>query len=43
VLLGANGGKAGTSDCFPGHIDEIALYERALSPDEIRLLATAPP
>jgi hypothetical protein len=43
VLLGANGGNAGTGDCFPGRIDEIALYDRALSPEEIRLLATAPP
>jgi hypothetical protein len=43
VLLGANGGKAGTRDYFPGRIDEIALYDRALSPDEIRLLATASP
>ena len=41
LLLGANGNIAGVSEYFPGRIDEIALYNRALSADEIRVLATA--
>jgi hypothetical protein len=43
VLLGANGNIAGTSEYFPGYLDEIALYDRALSADEIRLLAATAP
>jgi hypothetical protein len=41
VLLGANGNIAGVSEYFPGWLDEIALYDRALSADEIHVLATA--
>lgn len=41
VLLGANGNIAGVSEYFPGRLDEIALWDRALSADEIRQLATA--
>jgi hypothetical protein len=43
VLLGANDNIAGVSEYFPGRLDEIALYNRALSADEIRLLATTAP
>jgi hypothetical protein len=43
VILGGNGNAGGVfTERFPGIIDEVALYNRALSPDEIRLLATAP-
>jgi hypothetical protein len=41
VILGGNGNAATVTERFPGIIDEVALYNRALSPDEIRLLATA--
>jgi hypothetical protein len=41
VILGGNGNEADTTERFPGSIDEIALYNRALSPQEIRALATA--
>ena len=38
-LLGANGnGAMGTTERFPGRIDEIMLYRRALSADEIAQL-----
>jgi hypothetical protein len=39
--LGGNGNAGAVTEWFPGRLDEIALYNRALSPDEIRLLATA--
>jgi len=39
LVLGGNGNKATTTELFPGSLDEIALYDRALSPEEIRLLA----
>ena len=41
VVLGGNGNKVGITEWFPGCLDEIALYNRALSPEEIRLLAAA--
>ncbi len=41
VILGGNGNKLVVTELFPGRIDEVALYNRALSPDEITLLATA--
>jgi hypothetical protein len=41
VILGGNGNKSVVTELFPGRIDEVALYNRALSPDEISLLATA--
>jgi hypothetical protein len=41
VILGGNGNAAEITERFPGSIDEIALYNRALSPQEIRALATA--
>ena len=40
-ILGANGngaGDASVSERFPGRIDEVMLYRRALSADEIRML-----
>jgi hypothetical protein len=40
VILGGNGNEGTVSEFFPGRLDEIALYNRALSPDEIKLLAT---
>jgi hypothetical protein len=40
VILGGNGNAGAVSEFFPGRLDEIALYNRALSPDEIKLLAT---
>ena len=41
VILGGNGNAAAVTERFPGIIDEVALYNRALSPDEIGLLAAA--
>jgi hypothetical protein len=41
VILGGNGNQAEITERFPGSIDEVALYNRALSPQEIRWLATA--
>ena len=42
VVLGGNGNKdVGITEWFPGRIDELALYDRALRPDEIGLLARA--
>ena len=41
VILGGNGNAAEITERFPGSIDELALYNRALSPQEIRALATA--
>jgi len=40
VILGGNGNKVGITEWFPGSIDEIALYSRALGPEEIHLLFT---
>jgi hypothetical protein len=40
VILGGNGNRLLTTELFPGRLDDAALYSRALSPDEIRLLAT---
>ena len=40
VILNGNGNAAVVSEFFPGRLDEIALYNRALTPDEIKLLAT---
>lgn len=37
VLLIANDAAAGRE--FPGDIDEVYIYDRALSPDEVRILA----
>jgi len=39
-ILGANGNgpTTGVSERFPGRIDEIMLYRRALSADEIALV-----
>ena len=40
-ILGANGngvGDASVSERFPGRIDEVMLYRRALSADEIQML-----
>ena len=40
-ILGANGngaGDASVSERFPGRIDEVMLYRRALSADEIKML-----
>jgi len=42
VILGGNGNAAAITELFPGRIDEVALYNRALTPAEIALLATAP-
>jgi hypothetical protein len=42
LILGGNGNTVGVTERFPGRIDEVSLYNRALSPDEIALLATAP-
>ena len=42
-ILGANGngvGQANVSERFPGRIDEIMLYRRALSAGEITMLYT---
>ena len=40
-LLGANGNGDGVSERFPGRIDEILLYNRALTSSEVAKLATA--
>ena len=40
-ILGANGngvGDASVTERFPGRIDEVMLYRRALSADEIAML-----
>jgi len=37
-ILGANGNNAAVSERFPGNIDEIMLYRRALAADEIAQL-----
>jgi len=41
VILGGNGNKVGITEWFPGSLDEIALFDRALSPEEIHQLSTA--
>jgi Concanavalin A-like lectin/glucanases superfamily len=40
VILSGNGNAGAVTEFFPGRLDEIVLYNRALSPDEIKLLAT---
>ena len=40
VILGGNGNAGTVTELFPGRIDEVALYNRALTPDEIQQLAT---
>ena len=42
VIVGGNGNAGSVTERFPGRIDEVALYNRALASDEIALLATAP-
>jgi hypothetical protein len=40
LILGANANDAmGVTERFPGRIDEIALYDRALDPDEVKRVA----
>jgi hypothetical protein len=42
LILGGNGNNDTVSERFPGRLDEVALYNRALGPDEIaRLVAGA--
>jgi Concanavalin A-like lectin/glucanases superfamily len=41
VILSGNGNAGAVSEFFPGRLDEIVLYNRALAPDEIKLLATS--
>lgn len=40
VILGGNGNNQVISERFPGRIDEIALYDRALDANEIQQLAS---
>ena len=40
LILGANGNTQAVSERFPGRIDEIALYNRALDANEIQRLAS---
>jgi Concanavalin A-like lectin/glucanases superfamily len=40
VILGGNGNAGAVTELFPGRIDEVALYNRALTPEEVQLLAT---
>lgn len=40
IILGGNGNNQLVSERFPGRIDEIALYNRALDPNEIQQLAS---
>ena len=42
VILGGNTNGSAVTEVFPGRLDEIALYDRALSPLEIAQLARAP-
>jgi hypothetical protein len=41
LILGGNGNENQVDELFPGRIDEIALYKRALTAAEIQQLATA--
>ena len=41
LILGGNGNDQTVSELFPGRIDEIALYNRALDAAEIQQLANA--
>jgi hypothetical protein len=41
VIIGGNGNNRTVSEFFPGRIDEIALYNRALDAAEIQQLANA--
>jgi hypothetical protein len=40
VILGGNGNNASTTELFPGRIDDIMLYSRALSATEIAQIAS---
>jgi hypothetical protein len=40
LVLGGNGNQQDVTERFPGRIDEIVLYNRALDPAEIRQLAS---
>ncbi|MGB8294954.1 MAG: LamG domain-containing protein [Polyangia bacterium] len=40
VILSGNGNAGAVTEFFPGRLDEIVLYNRALGADEIKLLAT---
>jgi hypothetical protein len=42
VILGGNANGASVTELFPGRIDEITLYNRALSAEEIAELAQGP-
>lgn len=42
LILGGNANMSTVSERFPGRIDEIALYNRSLSADEIAELARGP-
>ena len=44
LLMGGNSNSQGKSwvDCFHGWMDEVRLYNRALSADELASLATTP-
>ncbi|HEY8923348.1 MAG TPA: LamG-like jellyroll fold domain-containing protein, partial [Polyangia bacterium] len=42
LILGGNGNNSDVMELFPGRIDEIALYNRPLSPLEIQQLAQGP-
>ena len=42
VILGGNENRSEVTERFPGRIDEITLYNRALSPLEVAELAQAP-
>lgn len=42
LILGGNGNNQIVSELFPGRIDEVALYNRALTASEIQRLAAAP-
>ncbi len=41
VILGGNGNAGAVTELFPGRLDEVALYNRALRPEEIGMLANA--
>jgi len=42
VILGGNANGSSVTELFPGRIDEIALYSRALTSDEVAELAQGP-
>jgi hypothetical protein len=41
IILGGNGNMQPVTELFPGRIDEIALYNRALNTSEILQLSNA--